>query len=70
MSKRQGLEGALFLMDFHHFFPDAPHALLYERHRGMILNPDLRQLADLVVAEMCIRDRARSAWCTTKRTTP
>ena len=37
-------------MDFHHFFPDAPHALLYERHRGMILNPDLRQLADLVVA--------------------
>ena len=39
-------------MDFHHFFPDAPHALLYERHRGMILNPDLRQLADLVVAAM------------------
>lgn len=48
--RKHGLEGALFLMDFHHFFPDAPHALLYERHRGMILNPDLRQLADLVVA--------------------
>ena len=52
-------------MDFHHFFPDAPHALLYERHRGMILNPDLRQLADLVVAavpggEMCIRDSQRA----------
>ena len=43
-------KASLFLMDFHHFFPDAPHALLYERHRGMILNPDLRQLADLVVA--------------------
>ena len=25
--RKHGLEGALFLMDFHHFFPDAPHAL-------------------------------------------
>ena len=32
--RKHGLEGAMFLMDFHHFFPDAPHALLYERHRG------------------------------------
>lgn len=48
--RKHGLEGALFLMDFHHFFPDAPHALLYERHRQLILNPDLRRLADLVVA--------------------
>lgn len=48
--RRHGRQGAIMLADFHHFFPDAPHALLYERHRGMILNPDLRQLADLVVA--------------------
>ena len=37
-------------MDFHHFFPEAPHALIYERHRELILDPDLRALADLVVA--------------------
>ena len=48
--RKHGLEGALFLMDFHHFFPDAPHALLYERHRRLILDPDLRELADLMVA--------------------
>lgn len=40
----------MFLMDFHHFFPDAPHALIYERHRELIMDPDLRALADLVVA--------------------
>uniref|UniRef100_A0AAU8B5S1 Reverse transcriptase domain-containing protein n=1 Tax=Dulem virus 34 TaxID=3145752 RepID=A0AAU8B5S1_9CAUD len=45
-----GTAGAMFLMDFHHFFPSAPHALIYERHRRLILNPDLRKLADLVVA--------------------
>ena len=38
------------LADFHHFFPAAPHALLYERHRRLILDPDLRALADLMVA--------------------
>ena len=48
--RRHGRQGAIKLADFHHFFPDAPHALLYERHRRLILNPDLRQLADLVVA--------------------
>lgn len=48
--RKYGLEGSLFLMDFHHFFPDAPHDTLYERHRQLILNPEPRQLADLVVA--------------------
>ena len=48
--RRYGRTGAMFLMDFHHFFPDAPHALIYERHRDLILDPDLRALADLVVA--------------------
>ncbi len=48
--RKHGMEGALFLMDFHNFFPDAPNALLYERHQKIILNPDLRQPADLVVA--------------------
>lgn len=48
--RRYGRTGAMFLMDFHHFFPEAPHALIYERHRELILDPDLRALADLVVA--------------------
>ena len=48
--RRYGRTGAMFLMDFHHFFPDAPHALIYERHRELIMDPDLRALADLVVA--------------------
>ena len=43
--RRYGRTGAMFLMDFHHF-----HALIYERHRELILDPDLRALADLVVA--------------------
>ena len=48
--RKHGLTGAIFLMDFHHFFPSAPHALLYERHRRLILEPDLRRMADLTVA--------------------
>lgn len=48
--RRYGRTGAMFLMDFHHFFPEAPHTLLHERHRELILDPDLRALADLVVA--------------------
>ena len=48
--RRHGRTGAMFLMDFHHFFPEAPHALIYERHRELIMDPDLRALADLVVA--------------------
>lgn len=48
--RRYGRTGAMLLMDFHHFFPEAPHALIYERHRELILDPDLRALADLVVA--------------------
>ena len=48
--RRHGRQGAIKLADFHHFFPDAPHALLYERHRRLVLDPDLRALADLMVA--------------------
>lgn len=48
--RRHGRQGAIMLADFHHFFPDAPHALLYERHRRLILDQDLRALADLMVA--------------------
>ena len=48
--RRHGLQGAMFLMDFSKFFPSAPHALLYERHRRLIFDPWIRALADSVVA--------------------
>ena len=37
-------------MDFHHFFPSAPHAAIYDRHRRLILNPEIREIADRIVA--------------------
>lgn len=48
--KQYGLQGSVFLMDFHHFFPAAPHALIYERHQKLILDPRIRAVADAVAA--------------------
>jgi Reverse transcriptase (RNA-dependent DNA polymerase). len=48
--RRHGRTGAVFLMDFHHFFPSAPHAAIYDRHRRLILNPEIREIADRIVA--------------------
>ena len=50
--RKNGREGAVFLMDFHHFFPSAPHALIYQRHRDLILNEQIRAIADTVVASV------------------
>lgn len=50
--RRHGREGAVFLMDFHHFFPSAPHSVIYERHERLILTPEIREIADAVVASM------------------
>jgi hypothetical protein len=50
--KKNGRKGAVFLMDFHHFFPSAPHDLIYQRHRDLILNDQLRAIADAVVASV------------------
>lgn len=47
--RRYGREGAVLLLDLKGFFPNAPHALLYQRHQELILNPDLRALADMVI---------------------
>jgi len=47
--RRYGREGAVLLLDLKGFFPNAPHALLYQRHEELILNPDLKELADLVI---------------------
>lgn len=50
--RRYGRTGAVLLMDFSQFFPSAPHSLIYERHRMLILNDDLRAIADAVVASV------------------
>ena len=47
--RRYGREGAVLLLDLKGFFPNAPHALLYQRHQELILNPNLRALADTVI---------------------
>lgn len=47
---KHGRQGAVFLMDFHHFFPSAPHGLIYKRHRNLILDDRMRKIADAVVA--------------------
>lgn len=47
---RKDLRKSHHLEAMAHLFPEAPHALIYERHRELILDPNLRALADLVVA--------------------
>lgn len=47
--RRYGREGAVLLLDLKGFFPNAPHAAIYERHQRMICNPDLRWVADSIV---------------------
>lgn len=48
--RRYGREGGILLIDLKGFFPNAPHALLYQRHRNLILDPAIRAMADTVVA--------------------
>jgi hypothetical protein len=40
----------VFLLDLKGFFPNAPHASLYQRHQQLIFDPGLRALADSVIA--------------------
>lgn len=47
--RRTGRDGAVCLADFHHYFPSAPRQLIYQRHREMILNEQIRAIADAVV---------------------
>lgn len=47
--QRYGRGGAALLIDLKEYFPNAPHALIYQRHEQMILDPDLREIADRVI---------------------
>lgn len=50
--RKHGREGYMVLMDLKQFFPSAPHAAIYERHRRLILDPEIRAVADMVVASV------------------
>ena len=43
-------EGNIILMDFKQFFPSAPHASIYQRHEKIILDKQLKQIGDKIVA--------------------
>jgi len=47
--RRYGREGAVLLLDLKHFFPNAPHRTIYQRHQRLITSPDLRQVADTII---------------------
>lgn len=47
--RHHGREGAVALLDLKHFFPSAPHQTIYQRHQQIILNPDLRRVADTII---------------------
>lgn len=45
--RHYGREGWIILTDFKKFFPSAPHTAIYERHKRLLLHPNIRELADL-----------------------
>ena len=47
--RRYGREGGVLLLDLKHFFPNAPHQTIYQRHQELICNPELRRLADTII---------------------
>lgn len=47
--RRYGREGYIILIDFKQFFPSVSHEELLKRHELLILEPDIRQIADDVV---------------------
>lgn len=47
--RRYGREGAVLQIDLKKYFPNAPHALIYQRHQQLITDPALRELADKII---------------------
>lgn len=47
--RRFGREGAAGIVDLKGFFPNAPHAAIYQRHNRYITRADLRQIPDTVI---------------------
>lgn len=42
--------GNIILMDFKQFFPSAPHLSIYKRHEKIILDKQLKQIGDKIIA--------------------
>ncbi len=47
--RRYGTAAGLALADYHGFFPNANREMILERHRRLILDPRIREIADKVV---------------------
>lgn len=48
--RKYGRAGAVLLLDLKKYFPNAPHATIYQRHERLILDPDIRRIADTIIA--------------------
>ena len=47
--RKYGRAGGIILTDARHFFPNADHDYLYQRHKRLILHPELKEFADRIV---------------------
>ena len=47
--RKYGRSGWLILTDAEKYFPSAPHDRIYQRHRDLILDPDLKEFGDSVI---------------------
>lgn len=50
--RKYGREGKIILIDFKKFFPNASHETIFSRHRRLLLHPNIRHVADLIVRSM------------------
>ena len=47
--KKYGRDGGIILADARHFFPSADHEYLFQRHKRLILNKELKEFADRII---------------------
>ena len=47
-----GRDGFVLLLDFTKFFPSVPHSSVYARHLRILRHPNIRELADKIVASI------------------
>lgn len=49
--RRYGHNGGILLLDFKKFFPSISHEIVYEKHKNMIDDERIRQIADCVIPQ-------------------
>lgn len=47
--RRYGREGGIFLLDLKSFFPNANRDIIYRRHQQVMLDPQIRAVADAII---------------------